>query len=48
LESALSGVAPRSSAAASDPTTQRAISLDLTRTTFRDLPWPTGELYRVA
>jgi hypothetical protein len=35
-------------AAASAPTSQRAISLDITRTTLRDLPRPTGELYRVA
>jgi hypothetical protein len=44
----MSGVVPHNSAAANAATAQRAISLDLTRNTLRDLPWSTAELYRVA
>jgi hypothetical protein len=48
FESAISGVVAHKSAAARAPTTQRAISLDLTRNTLRDLPWSSTVLYRAA
>lgn len=47
LESALSGGASRTSAAATAPTIQRAISLGPTGITLNDLPWSSGQLYRL-